>query len=169
MTAATTSVQGLTDLAAVLQTAEGFPEMLASLRAGHGATVDGAWGSSAALAIAALTRHSDGPVLVTLAHPRDLDPWAADLASFSGIEPVVFPAWDNAPSDTDSLDDTAAVRLRLLKQLESEAPPRLLLCSFQALLQPVPDRAQLLQRRRVLRVGDAVDPDALAGWLVDHG
>src|SRR5262249_41878263 len=37
------------------------------------------------------------------------------------------------------------------------------------LIQPVPDRNQLSQRRRRVRVGDRTDPDELAAWLVDHG
>src|SRR5262249_30482371 len=37
------------------------------------------------------------------------------------------------------------------------------------LIQPVPDRAQLAERRRRLQVGDTVDPDELAAWLIDHG
>jgi transcription-repair coupling factor (superfamily II helicase) len=40
---------------------------------------------------------------------------------------------------------------------------------MQALIQPVPDRAQLAKYRRTLKKGQQIDPDNLAGWLVDRG
>ena len=44
-----------------------------------------------------------------------------------------------------------------------------MLTTFQALLQPVPARAEFAARRRVLRRGETVDLEELAAWLVDHG
>jgi len=164
------AVDRLTDLVPVIQNAEGFPELLTALRAGHSGTIDGAWGSSAGLAAAALAQQTPHTLLVVIAHPRDLDPWSTDLLSFSGLHAAVFPAWDNLPTDRDAgLDETAGQRLRFLKQLESAEPPRLVLATFQALLQPVPDRAQLAGNRRILRTGEALDLDELSRWLVDHG
>src|SRR5262249_48838650 len=87
--------------------------------------------------------------------------------------PVPFPAWETLPGSgvlaDGQLDETAGQRLRVLKQLESAAPPRLLLTNFAALLQPVPDRAQLLAQRRQLRVGESLDLEGFLDWLVDHG
>jgi transcription-repair coupling factor (superfamily II helicase) len=158
----------LHDLPALLRRADGFPPVLDALRKGRSATVDGAWGSSAALVVAALAAEAEQPLLVVIAHPRDLDGWAGDLLSFSGQRPALFPAWDNRPG-TGPLDDTAGQRLRLLKQLESSDPPRLVLATFQALQQPVPDRAELAANRRALKPGETVDPAELADWLVAHG
>ncbi len=158
----------LKDLTSLVQTAEGFPPLLAALRQGHGATVDGAWGSSAGLVTATLAQEAPTTVLAVIAHPRDLDGWAGDLQSFAGLRPALFPAWDNQPG-VGPVDEVAGQRLRLLKQLESPEPPRLVLTTLQALLQPVPDRKQLELNRRVLRAGEAVDPEELAAWLVDHG
>ncbi|TMQ32254.1 MAG: transcription-repair coupling factor, partial [Planctomycetota bacterium] len=168
-TATLRTLDSLKDLTRLVQTAEGFHPLVASLKNGHGATVDGAWGSSSALVAAALGLHAPRTLLVVIPFPRDLDGWTEDLASFSGARPVVFPAWDNLPGESTVLDEVAGQRLRVLKQLESAEPPRYLLTTFQALIQPVPDRAQLAQRRRVLRVGEQIDPDVLAGWLVDMG
>src|SRR5205823_1063399 len=67
------AVERLTDLVSVIQSAEGFPELLAALRAGRSGTVDGAWGSSAGLAAAALAQQAPHTLLVVIAHPRDLD------------------------------------------------------------------------------------------------
>jgi transcription-repair coupling factor (superfamily II helicase) len=164
-----TSLDNLTDLPHLVQSAEGFPSVAAALRQGHSAAIDGAWGSSAGLAVAALAQHAPRTVLIALAHPRDLDGWGDDLASFVGTRPAVFPAWDHLPEDSDVVDEVAGQRLRLLKQLASAEPPRLVLTTIQALMQPVPARDQLAQNRRVLRTGEQVEPDELARWLIEHG
>src|SRR5262245_9727849 len=74
----------LTDLTRLVPAAEGFADLAAALAAGRAGTVDGAWGSSAALTAAALAERAPATVLVVIAHPGDLDAWAADLHSFSG-------------------------------------------------------------------------------------
>src|SRR5262245_35615250 len=101
----------LADLPELLTRADGFDAVLTALDNNRSATVDGAWGSSSALVAAALARQTDKPVLVVIAHPIDLDAWAADLQSFSGLEPAILPAWDSAPG-TGPLDDVAGQRLR---------------------------------------------------------
>jgi transcription-repair coupling factor (superfamily II helicase) len=163
----TTALESLKDLAVRLHDAAGFSPVVEALLNGRSATIDGAWGSSAALAIAALTQEAPSTALVVIAHPRELDPWAGDLAAFSGSIPAVFPAWDGKPGGR--VDEVAGQRLRLLKQFESTRPPRLVLTTFQALMQPVPDRAGLARNRRVLRAGETCAPEQLAGWLVDRG
>jgi transcription-repair coupling factor (superfamily II helicase) len=159
----------LTDLPVLLQSAEGFEPLLAALRQGRSGVIDGAWGSSAGLAAAALAPHAPQTLLVVIAHPRDLDAWAGDLLTFSGVRPAMFPARDDQPSAGRAVDAIASQRLRLLKQLDSGDAPRLLLTTIQALLQPVPDRMEFAARRRVLRRGDTADLEELAAWLVDHG
>ncbi len=166
--ATSAALDQLTALSGLIRRAEGFAAVLAALQQGHSATVDGAWGSSAALVAAALAQDTPHTLLVVIAHPRDVDGWVGDLASFSGLRPIVFPAWDNQPGD-DPADEIASQRLRILRQLEGANPPRLLLATVQALLQPVPDRAQLAANRRALRVGETCDPEDLAAWLVAHG
>jgi transcription-repair coupling factor (superfamily II helicase) len=168
-TATLPAIDNLKDLTRVAQTAEGFHPLVAALKNGHGATVDGAWGSSGALAVAALGLHAPRTLLCVIAHPRDLDAWTEDLASFAGLRPVVFPAWDNLPSESTLIDEVAGQRLRVLRQLESSQPPRYLITTIQALIQPVPDRSHLAQHRRFLRVADQIDPDALSAWLLEHG
>ena len=141
MPMAATAVESLKSLAEALTTVTGFAALTDALAQGRSATVDGAWGSSAGLATAALTLRAPTTVLVVIAHPRELDPWSGDLASFSGAPPAIFPAWDGKPGGR--IDEIAGQRLRLLKQLESARPPRLVLTTIQALMQPVPDRAAL--------------------------
>jgi transcription-repair coupling factor (superfamily II helicase) len=167
--AAPFAVEHLKDLTRLIQTAEGFHPVVAALKNGHGATIDGAWGSSGALAVAALGIQAPKTLVVVLAHPGDVDAWVDDLHSFAGIRPIVFPAWENLPGAASVADEVLGQRLRILKQLERGSPPRYVVTTMQALVQPVPDRNQLIQSRRILKVGEQVDLDELSGWLLDHG
>jgi transcription-repair coupling factor (superfamily II helicase) len=158
----------LRDLPAWVEATEGFAPLLSALRARRAATIDGAWHSSAALAAATLGLAAPQALLIVLAHPRDLDAWAEDLASFSGERALAFPAWDALPTADTVLDEIGGRRLRLLRQLESDSPPRLLLTTMQALLQPAPNRAQLARQRKRLRVGQEIGLEALTVWLVER-
>src|SRR3954452_10763529 len=97
----------LADLPHLLQIAEGFAPLAAALRAGRSGTVDGAWGSAAALAVAALVAEVPGPVLAVIAHPSDLDPTTSDLYSLTGARPVVFPALDTLAGERPRFDAAA--------------------------------------------------------------
>src|SRR5438876_11815762 len=88
---------GLKDLTRLVQRTERFHPLVAALKNGHGATVDGAWGSSASLAAAALGLHASRTLLIVVAHPRDLDAWADDIETFTGERSIVFPAWEALP------------------------------------------------------------------------
>jgi transcription-repair coupling factor (superfamily II helicase) len=158
----------LKDLTLAFQNVEGFQPVVAALQSGRAATVDGAWNSSAALVAAALGLNATHMLLIVIAHPRDSDGWCQDVLGFSGVQPAVLPAWDSWPANNQATDEVGAQRLRLLRQLEVD-PPRFLVGTMQALLQPVPDPARLRQRRRLLRAGTTVPIEELATWLVAHG
>src|ERR1700731_4431517 len=85
---------GLQDLPRWLEAAEGFAPVVDGLLRAQAATIDGAWNSTAALVAATLALRAPATLLVVLAHPHDLDDWAGDINSFSGIQASVFPAWD---------------------------------------------------------------------------
>src|SRR3989442_7073958 len=108
------AIEKLQDLTRLVQAAEGFHPVVAAPRNGHSASIDGAWGSSAALVSAALGLHAPQSLLVVLAHPGDLEAWSDDLASFAGVRPVIFPAWDNLPNETTLVDEVAGQRRRVL-------------------------------------------------------
>ena len=117
----------LFELAGRLEAQRGFAEVVASLLAGHGATLDGVWGSSCALIAASLVRHAPAPLVVVCAHMDDLDDFSDDLALFSDVVPEKFPAWESEARDSRSglHDDIEGERLRLLKRLaRPTAPPR---------------------------------------------
>src|SRR5205823_9308801 len=102
----------LADLPRLLRDAEGFADVARALRAGRAGTIDGAWGSSAALSAAALAAEAPGTVLIVLAHPGDVDPWANDLHSFTGRRPAIFPAFEAWPPEPSNFDETPGRRLR---------------------------------------------------------
>ncbi|HYH67291.1 MAG TPA: transcription-repair coupling factor [Urbifossiella sp.] len=164
------ATDGLTQLPRTLHTADGWANLRAALAAGRSGTIDGAWGSAAALAVAALAADSTSTVLAVVASPADLEGWTEDLASFSGARPAVFEAWEAWPPPTHKgkLDPATTSRLRLLQQL-ALAPPRLVVCTVAALLQPVPPRADLTARGKKLAAGEVIDPDELVSWLVANG
>ncbi|MBI2806412.1 MAG: transcription-repair coupling factor [Planctomycetes bacterium] len=159
----------LQELPRWLEGTEGFPALLQTLQAGRAATVEGTWNSSAALVAASLAHHAPATLLVVLAHPRDLDAWDEDLLSFSGLRAVTFPAWDALPGTDTVLDEIGGKRLRVLRHLENDQTPRLLLTTIQALLQPVPNREQLAKHRKRLRVGQDVPIDSIVAWLIEQG
>jgi transcription-repair coupling factor (superfamily II helicase) len=158
----------LADLPRLLRDAEGFAGVTAALRAGGAATIDGAWGSSAALAVAALAAEAPATVLVVLAHPGDVESSAGDLRGFAGNPPVVFPAFESWPPNPASYDDTPRLRLRLLQKLAGD-PPKILLTTMAAMMQPVPGRGELESRGRRLRVGESLDLNEIGAWLVNNG
>src|SRR3954468_21183862 len=93
------AVLELKDLTRLVQRAPGFPEALAALKNGHAATIDGAWGSAGPLAAAALALHAPRALVIALAHVGDVDDFRDDVATFSGLSPEVFPAWDRLPRE----------------------------------------------------------------------
>ncbi|HJS06791.1 MAG TPA: transcription-repair coupling factor, partial [Pirellulales bacterium] len=105
-------------LAERLETHANFAEVIASLAAGHGATLGGVWGSSCALAAAALVRHAPETLVVVCPRQSDIDDFCDDLALFSAVRPERFPARDAAPADGDLYDEVDGDRLRVLKQLQ---------------------------------------------------
>ena len=92
------AVRELKDLTRLIQRAPGFPEVLAALKNGHSATIDGAWGSAGPLAAAALGLHAPRTLVIVLAHVGDVDDFRDDVATFAGVMPEVFPAWDRLPA-----------------------------------------------------------------------
>jgi transcription-repair coupling factor (superfamily II helicase) len=156
-------------LARRLENYPGFPEAVESLRAGHGATLDGVWGSSSALAAAALARLAGGPLVIVLPHASDADELTDDLRLFTDARQARFPAWNSEDAGAVARDEDWAERLRLLKALAEQNAPQIVLTTVQALLQPVVSQAGLLVGSRRLHVGEEIQPEELLQWLVEQG
>ena len=162
------SISFLTDLPSRLLAHPGMGDVVAQLRGGGEATIDGAWGSSSALAVVALAQQALSTVVVVLPHEMDVDGLISDAAGF-GLEPQFFPAWAALPHELSITDPILGSRLRILRAFDSESPPRLVVTTVHALLQPVPDRAARTVASRTLRIGDELDLEELTAWLVKHG
>jgi len=159
----------LFELVELLGRQEGFEEVVASLRAGHAATLDGVWGSACALVAAALAQHAPKTLVVVSPHSDDIDDLLDDLALFTRLTPERFPAWESVLSERVIHDEVFGDRVRLLKLLQGHDAPDLVATSIQSLLQPVPDRRTLAAQTRSLRTGDELPVDELARWLVESG
>jgi transcription-repair coupling factor (superfamily II helicase) len=120
---------GLRALPTLLQAAEGWAELREALSANRSGTIDGAWGSAASLAASALAADVTGALLVVVPGPTDVAPWVEDITSFTGTRPALFEAWETWPvtSNKGKLDPTTTSRLRLLQQLQLDAP-RIVVC-----------------------------------------
>jgi transcription-repair coupling factor (superfamily II helicase) len=163
---------GLTHLRDAIRVNDGWPRLVAALARGESGVIDGAWGSSSALAVAALAAEQPAPLLVVVPQITDVPVWAEDLATFSGVPPLVFPAFETWPvvERAGKLAPQTTERLRVLQQLLADpAPGRIVLAPIAALVQPVPLRDELVARGRRIRVGDAIDPDEFCRWLAANG
>src|SRR3569623_3282765 len=132
------ATERLQQLVGLLEGSEGFAEVVASLRAGHGATLDGVRGSSSALVAAALAEHCPQALVVVCPHQGDIDEFVDDLLVFTSRSAETFPVWVTLPSEHKLGDEVTGDRVRLLKQLRDEPAGRLVLTSIQSLVQPVP-------------------------------
>lgn len=164
-----TPIKELKDLTRLLQRSAGVPEVIAALKNGNSATVDGAWGSAGPLAAAAIGLHAPTTLVIVLAHVGDVDDFRDDVATFAGHSPEVFPAWERLPSEPSAGDEVFGRRLRLLKRLAGAVPPRYIVAPLQALLQPVPTRDALRTMSRTIAVGDTVPIERITAWLVEQG
>src|SRR5260370_1678696 len=104
------TLQRLAELPRILQASEGFDAVMEALRAGRSGTIDGAWGSSQALAVAALGTQAPATVLVVIAHPGDLGAWSDELFGFVQDRPNVFPIDEAYAGGSRRLDQAAGQR-----------------------------------------------------------
>ncbi len=81
-----TAPDRLRELVGRLERQEGFAEAVASLKAGHAATLDGVWGSSCALVAATLADPALGPLVVVCPRADEVDALVDDLGLFLGGE-----------------------------------------------------------------------------------
>lgn len=169
----TTATQATTaPLAALARRARrwtGLSDVAAALKVGNPASIDGVWGSSGALVLAALSHETDGPLVVVLPNEKELDAFAADAVSFGVGSHVIFPAWDRLPEEVRSSDAVWGSRLRVVSAMEGATVPRLIVTTLPALLQPVPSRQSRAAASKTLKVGQSLDVDTFLRWLVEQG
>ncbi|MBU4398390.1 MAG: transcription-repair coupling factor, partial [Planctomycetes bacterium] len=155
------------ELVGRLERAEGFAEVVESLRGGHAATLDGVWGSSCALAAAALAAYAPATLVIVCPLDEQVDELIDDLALFTRLKPERFPARESPESAVP--DEVFGQRVRLLKRLDGGSAPKIIVAGIQGLLQPVPGRGTLERLTRTFRVGDTVAIEDLRRWLAENG
>ncbi len=163
------TLRALPELVESVRVVESYQAVIAALKNGSSGTIDGAWGSSCALIAAAVSRDSPHSLLIVLPRISDVEDFAADLASLLPSPPVVFPAWEALPKEYSVKDAVFGARLRVLQTLESDVPPKVIVTSFPALLQPVPAKEIRSSGTKTLKIGEEIDSDELLRWLVDRG
>ena len=158
----------LRQLAELLRHEPGFREVIEAIQRGETASFDGACGSACALVAAALSEVCPSTTLVVCPRAADIDKLADDLAVFSPLSAVRFPAWESEPGERLVYDDIYSDRLRTLKRLMYD-PPRIVLSSIQSLLQPSPPVDAIRQCTRTFQLGDEIDEERLSRWLIAQG
>ncbi len=151
-------------------------ELCQAIRARTGpVVVDGLWGSAAPILAGVASQRLGRPLLLICAHPDEADEARDDLETALGQPPDLLPQLETLPGESDQPDELAAERLRLcmlLADASYAAPgadtPRIV-ASIHALMQPVPSSAAIADQSVAVRVGQTIDPAALAAWLVEHG
>lgn len=159
----------LAGLTTLLRQTPDFDGLVDALAAGRNGVIDGAWGSSSALAAACLSQRCASCLLVILPRPADQDDFAEDLAGFRGGSVDVFPVRETLPGEIELADAVVGRRLRVLRRLLSDDPPRVIVAPIAALLQPVPPRERLQAATRRIATGDQLDQEAFQQWLLDCG
>ena len=161
----------LTRVPGLIARTPGWAGLVAALKANASGTIDGAWGSSGAAALAALGTDLPGTLLAIVPAVAELAGWSEDAATFLGARAALFPAHETWPPQTNRgrISDEAAARLRALQLLTGDEPPKLMLAPMAAILQPVPPRAELANSGRRVRVGETLDLDEFTRWLSERG
>lgn len=161
----------LPELTTLIAAAPGFPEVIASLHSGRSAAIDGAWGSSCALSIAAIAAaDSTKTHLVVLPTIRDAEEFVGELSDVSLSSVVLFPAWESLPESIDAGDSVHAARLSVIRRLSQiDRPPVIIVTCIPGLLQPVPSRAAIQAATRTISTGDELPLGELTEWLMARG
>jgi transcription-repair coupling factor (superfamily II helicase) len=149
--------------------ARALKELAESLRSSVAASASGLWGSSVALATAALEEHLKRPILLVCGHIDEADDLADDMELFHGRRPEILPALELSGTLGQVSEEQASNRLTLLNQMAGGAPSTLYVASIQALMQSVPSKSQLSQLIRTIKPGDQLEPEKLIVWLSEHG
>ncbi|MGD0900200.1 MAG: transcription-repair coupling factor, partial [Thermoguttaceae bacterium] len=126
-----TAAGQLSELVRRLEAQEGFAEVVASLKAGHAATLDGVWGSSCALVAAALAAHAPAVLVVVCSRLDEVDALVDDLALFTAVRPDRFAVRESLSAQRLPQDEGQGERLRVLKALGAEGGGRKKDCKLQ--------------------------------------
>ncbi len=154
-----------------------FATLLEGLQRGERQLVGtGLAGGSAALVLAELLRHHDGPALVLLRDRAAAAAWRADLEFFlrepdgrPNTRLFDYPAYDVAPFESVSPHQAiVAARMACLHAL-ADQPNAVMLAPVEAVMNRVLPSASFFAACHTVRVGDLLDREQLMADLLDAG
>jgi len=157
-------------LPSLLKKVPAFARVIEKLQAGK-VTVEGAWGSSAAMIAAGIRQALKRPLLYIVAHVDEAEDVLDDLALFGATDAAVLPAFDSATSpNSEAAADTHVRRLTVLDAAASrpKSNPAVLVAPVAALIHGVPEGAAMAGHMLALSKGLDLSPDRLVRWLVEH-
>ena len=168
----------LRSLPAAIRSHEGYEIVLAAIAQRHTVTFDSVWGSLRALVAAQLSSDLAQPLLVVLPNEAQREDFQSDLRFFSTAAQSSFPAIEDFHGPRSLSEESVGERLRTLKSLvdhrsdlakrHPKTNAQVVCSSIQACLQCVPDPRALNENRRILKVRERYDPEALRAWLVER-
>src|SRR5690606_30295228 len=139
--------------------------LIAQLVPGKPLTVTGSWGSSTNLLAGVLHRRTSSRILLIVAHLDDADEAADDMRLFDDMEPLVFPALEVMPGETNVSLELLADRLALVARLADHQQPAVIVAPIQALMQSVPRPDSMSQIMRQVHRNDELPQGQLTSWL----
>lgn len=163
------AVNEIPDLVPLIAATPSIAEITAALNRGESGTINGAWGSSRALAAAAFKNQCPGTLVVVAPRASDVEDLLVDLTEFLDQEPALFPVVDGSPEEWETSDPQFGKRIDLLKRIAAGHLPDVIVTSIEALMQPVPSIEQLQENSRLLKVNDQLDLEQWASWLLQRG
>ncbi len=154
---------------------DNWSEILADALTRPLSRVPGARGSALAKCLADLTAAAPGhpPILIATPDPEVAGDINNDLVfylSAGSSLPLLWPAWDILPYETDQPDvEVASEQVAVLRALMSAAAGRIVIAPITALLQPTLSPKIIKAGGLSVSPGTATSPEALVAHLVEGG
>lgn len=124
-------------------------------------------GSSSTMIAGALARRLGKPLLLVVGHRDEADEAHAELSAL-GIDAQIFPALESTVDGAEEREQFAQ-RIRVLRLLDSAAPPEVVIAQVTSLMQGVPAMADMSSVAMTITKGQTIARDALTKWLVHAG
>ena len=158
-------------IVSIVQGSPVFARALERMSSPGEARVEGMWGSSTALLVAALGRAEPRVILCLFPHTEQAEEFAEDLNLFAPGLGSYFPAWETLEEDELPEADIVSQRVTLLRQLFRERDERgrkVVVAPVRAALQPVSAPEAIDENTLEICRGDALDPEEALRWLAER-
>ncbi len=138
--------------------------MIGSLPRGTPIALRGSSGSSTTIVAGALASRTGSPILLVTAHRDEADEAVAELMGL-GVDATLFPALESSGQGQEGAEQFVE-RVRVLRRLDGNDPPRIVVAPVTALMQGVPSPSSMASVSLSIAKGMTIRRDALLEWLV---